>query len=60
MLSARYSERPEDLLIVATADPSNVYLLEAVAEFTGFRVEAVIALVNDIDEAIERHYGELD
>ncbi len=44
------------LLIVATHDPSNVDLLEAVARFTGFAVEPVVASLPDIDDAIARHY----
>lgn len=45
-----------DLLIVATHDPSNEYLLSAVAQFTGFPVEAVVAALPDIDDAITRLY----
>ncbi len=45
-----------DLLIVATYDPSNEYLLEAVSRFTGFTVEPVVAALPDLDEAIALLY----
>jgi type IV pilus assembly protein PilB len=47
-----------DTLVVATEDPSNVDVLDAMARYTGYRVEPVVAASPDIDEAISRYYSD--
>lgn len=46
-----------ETLVIATNDPSNESLLDAVARFTGFAVDPVVAALTDIDDAIARYYG---
>ena len=46
-----------ETLVIATNDPSNESLLDAVARFTGFGVDPVVAALTDIDDAIARYYG---
>jgi type IV pilus assembly protein PilB len=43
-------------LVVAVEDPSNEWLLSAVARFTGRQIEPVVAAAPAIDEAIDRYY----
>lgn len=45
------------VLIVATHDPSNFYVLDAVALFTGFTVDVVVASLPELDELIARSSG---
>lgn len=45
------------VLVVAIHDPSNLDLLDALACYTGFRIEVVVASLPDLDEAIARSYG---
>lgn len=44
-------------LIVAMADPSNVYAMDDVKFLTGLNVEVVVASESAIRKAIERYYG---
>ena len=41
-------------LVVAMADPSNVFALDDIRTITGYEVRAVVATVGDVDEAIGR------
>jgi type IV pilus assembly protein PilB len=49
-------ERMGSVLLVATADPSNVYSREAIEHLTGFDVEMLIASEPAIRAAIDLHY----
>ncbi len=44
-------------LTVATADPTNVMVLDEIKFMTGFQVEPVVAPESSIQDAIERHFG---
>jgi type IV pilus assembly protein PilB len=44
-------------LTVATADPTNVMVLDEIKFMTGYQVEPVVAPESSIQEAIERHFG---
>src|SRR6476469_7304408 len=45
-------------LIVAMADPSNIYAVDDLKFLTGYNIEAVVASELAIREAIERYYAE--
>ena len=47
----------EDMLIVATSDPLNLYPLDEVASITGMHVQPVLALENEIDKLIKGNLG---
>lgn len=46
----------DDVLLVAMPDPSLGETLDALSRCTGLAVEPVIALLPDLDEALERYY----
>lgn len=46
----------DDVLLVAMPDPSLGATLDALSRCTGLAVEPVIALLPDLDRALERHY----
>jgi type IV pilus assembly protein PilB len=43
-------------LVIAMADPSNIYAIDDVKFLTGYNVEVVVASETQIAKAIERHY----
>ena len=45
-------------LVVAMADPSNMFAISDIEFLTGYKVEVVVAPENAISAAIERYYGE--
>ena len=47
----------EDMLIVATSDPLNLYPLDEVASITGMNVQPVLALEHEIDKLIKNNLG---
>jgi len=47
----------EDMLIVATSDPLNLYPLDEVASITGMHVQPVLALEEEIDKLIKSNLG---
>jgi len=47
----------EDMLIVATSDPLNLYPLDEVASITGMHVQPVLALEHEIDKLIKSNLG---
>ena len=47
----------DDMLIVATSDPLNLYPLDEVASITGKQVQAVLALEEEIDKLIKNNLG---
>jgi general secretion pathway protein E/type IV pilus assembly protein PilB len=47
----------EDMLIVATSDPLNLYPLDEVASITGMNVQPVLALEEEIDKLIKNNLG---
>lgn len=44
-------------LTVATADPTNVFVMDDIKFMTGFNVEPVVASEASITEALEKYYG---
>jgi type IV pilus assembly protein PilB len=52
--------RQGSTLILAMADPSNMYAMDDVKFLTGLNVEAVVASESSIKKAIERYYGGVD
>ncbi|MBI3910648.1 MAG: Flp pilus assembly complex ATPase component TadA [Armatimonadetes bacterium] len=48
-----------DFLIVAMAEAGNVLALDDLQAASGLRVQAVLALPEQIDQAIEQHYGQV-
>ncbi len=44
-------------LIIATADPSNIYVADDIKFITGYNVEMVVAPESQIKRAIEKYYG---
>lgn len=46
----------DGVLVVATPDPSLGAAFDALSRCTGYSVEPVLALLPDLDEALERHY----
>ena len=51
-------QRAGSSLIVAMADPSNIYAIDDLKFLTGLNIEAVISTDTSIDAAIERYYAE--
>ncbi len=47
----------EDMLVVATSDPLNLYPLDEVASITGMQVQPVLALKSEIEKLIKRNLG---
>ena len=47
----------EDMLVVATSDPLNLYPLDEVASITGKHVQPVLALKGEIDKLIKNNLG---
>ncbi len=45
-------------LIVAMADPSNIYAIDDIKFLTGYNVESVVSSEHAIQEAIDRYYSE--
>jgi len=45
-------------IIVAMADPSNIFAVDDIKFLTGYNVEVVVASENSIKEAIEQHYSQ--
>jgi type IV pilus assembly protein PilB len=45
-------------LIVAMADPSNIFAIDDIKFLTGYNVEAVVASEDSIKKAIEQRYGD--
>lgn len=50
-------EKKDNLLSVAMADPLNIVVLDELKLMTGYNIEPVFALENDIQSAIDRYYG---
>ena len=46
------------VLTVAMADPLNVFAMDDIKTFTGYKIGPVITTDKDIDEAIEQYYSE--
>lgn len=44
-------------LIIATSDPSNIYVADDIKFLTGYNVEMVVAPESQIKKAIEKYYG---
>ncbi|MBO8127352.1 MAG: type IV-A pilus assembly ATPase PilB [Firmicutes bacterium] len=53
-------EKRGDRLVVASADPFNVFAIDEIREATGLNVELLLATERDIEDAINRHYGVQD
>ena len=47
-----------NMLVVATNDPLNYYVLDEMRTMTGYETTVALAIRHDIDEAIERFYSE--
>jgi type IV pilus assembly protein PilB len=45
-------------LTIAMTDPTNVFALDDIKFMTGFNVEPVVASENDVNEAIQKFYGD--
>ena len=45
----------EDVLTVAVHEPSNVFVLEEIAQLTGHRVQMVAAMASDIEATLQAH-----
>jgi len=52
--------RQGSTLIVAMADPGNIYAMDDVKFLTGLSVEVVVASESSIHKALERYYGATD
>jgi len=50
----------ENVLTVAMADPQNVAALDDLRNFLGYDVRGAVSNLNDVEEAIARHYAEKD
>jgi type IV pilus assembly protein PilB len=48
--------RAGSTLIIATADPSNIFAIDDIKFLTGYNVEVVVASEDSIKRAIDRHY----
>jgi type IV pilus assembly protein PilB len=46
-------------LTIAMTDPTNVFAMDDIKFMTGYTVEPVVASESSIQQAIQRHYGEL-
>ncbi|MCX7957815.1 MAG: type II secretion system protein GspE, partial [Deltaproteobacteria bacterium] len=49
--------RAGNSLVVAVADPSNIFVVDDVKFLTGYNVERVLASYNQIKAAIDKYYG---
>jgi type IV pilus assembly protein PilB len=62
-VARRYRALPigfeHDLLVVAMADPANVFAMDDMRTITGLEVKPVVSLASDIDAAIRR-YGQFE
>ncbi len=52
--------RAGSTLILATADPSNIFALDDIKFLTGYNIQAVVASEEAIKRAIEKHYEQAD
>jgi type IV pilus assembly protein PilB len=50
--------RAGSTLIMATADPSNIFAIDDIKFLTGYNVEVVVASEDSIKRAIEKHYDQ--
>ncbi|MDJ0789636.1 MAG: type II secretion system protein GspE, partial [Myxococcota bacterium] len=50
--------RAGSTLIIATADPSNIFAIDDIKFLTGYNVEVVVASDEQIKRAIDRHYDQ--
>jgi type IV pilus assembly protein PilB len=50
--------RAGSTLILATADPSNIFAIDDIKFLTGYNVEVVVASEDQIKEAIDRYYDQ--
>ncbi len=50
--------RAGSTLIIATADPSNIFAIDDIKFLTGYNVEVVVAQGDAIKSAIDRHYDQ--
>jgi type IV pilus assembly protein PilB len=59
-VASKYQVMPisakDSTLTVAMIDPSNIFALDDIKFLTGYRVEALIAAENSVNEAIEEYY----
>lgn len=49
--------RAGNSLVIAVADPSNIFIVDDVKFLTGYNVERVLASFNQIKTAIDKYYG---
>ena len=60
LVARKYSVMPlciiDRALVVAMADPGNAQTIANLAFFTGMRIEPVVGILQDINEAIDQHY----
>jgi type IV pilus assembly protein PilB len=52
--------RAGSTLILATADPSNIFALDDIKFLTGYNIQPVVASEDAIKRAIEKHYEQAD
>jgi type IV pilus assembly protein PilB len=50
----------DDILVVAMADPTNIFALDDVKMYTGHQIKPVVATKGDILEAIRTYYQDFD
>ncbi len=50
--------RAGSTLILATADPSNIFAIDDIKFLTGYNIEVVVAAEEQIKRAIDRHYDQ--
>ena len=50
--------RAGSTLIIATADPSNIFAIDDIKFLTGYNVEVVVAAEEQIKRAVDRHYDQ--
>lgn len=50
-------DKQNNLLSVAMADPLNIVILDEIKLMTGYNVEPIFALEDDINNAIDKYYG---
>ena len=51
-------QKADRVLVVAFADPSNIYVKDDLSFLTRCKIEAVLSADSEISQAIERHYGQ--
>lgn len=49
--------RASNSLVIAVADPSNIFIVDDIKFLTGYNVERVLASFNQIKAAIDKYYG---